>query len=67
MPFRSTSRNLKRSSEFATEDRGGQGVAGGGGGMSVATLIMTLVGTAAGVGATVYMVKQLKKVESTGK
>jgi hypothetical protein len=57
-------RARKRSSEFAAEEAGGQVIqGGGGGGRGVATLIMTLVGTAAGVGATVYMLKQLKRVE----
>ena len=61
-PFGSASRTLKRP-EFASEDAGrGQGATGGGGGgMSITAIIMTLVGTAAGVGATVYMLKQLKK------
>jgi hypothetical protein len=57
-------RALGRSSESAAEAAGGQAVQGaGGGGRHVAALIMTLVGTAAGIGTTVYMMKQLKKVE----
>jgi hypothetical protein len=39
---------------------------GGGGGMHVTSMILTLVGTVAGVGATVYMLKQMKKVQTPG-
>jgi hypothetical protein len=38
-------------------------VPGGGGGMGAVAIIMTIVGTAAGIGATVYMLKQMKKIE----
>jgi hypothetical protein len=56
---------MKRSPQFAAETAGGGGQAasGGGGGMHAVSLILTLVGTAAGIGATVYMVKQMKKAQ----
>jgi len=41
------------------------GVAGGGGGMSKVTLVTTLLGTVAGIGGAYYMLKQLKKTESS--
>jgi hypothetical protein len=41
------------------------GVAGGGGGMSKVALVTTLLGTVAGIGGAYYMLKQLKKAESS--
>jgi len=56
---------MKQSTQFAAAAAGGGGQAasGGGGGMSAVSMILTLVGTAAGIGATVYMVKQMKKAQ----
>ena len=65
VPFGPSPRRVKRTS--ASEEGGGQAVAGGGGGGHVAMIIMTLVGTVAGVGATVYMLKQMKKIQDTAK
>jgi hypothetical protein len=67
VPFGPSPRRVKRTSESASEEGGGQAVASGGGGSHVAMIIMTLVGTAAGVGATVYMLKQMKKIQDTAK
>jgi hypothetical protein len=65
-PFGTSRRTMKRS-ESASEEAGGQAVASGGGGSHVLAIVMTLVGTAAGVGATVYMLKQMKKIQDTAK
>jgi hypothetical protein len=62
-PYGPATRKMMPSPQFAAEAAGGGGQAasGGGGGMSKVSLIITLVGTAAGIGATVYMLKQMKK------
>ena len=57
-------RMQKRPTRFATEGAGGQSGSGGGGGSHITSLIVTLVGTAAGVGATIYMLKELRKVQT---
>jgi hypothetical protein len=57
-------RKIKQSPQFAaTTGAGGGQATSGGGGMGAMSMILTLVGTAAGIGATVYMLKQMKKVQ----
>jgi hypothetical protein len=64
-PYGPAPRKMKQSPQFAAAAAGGGGQAasGGGGGMSAVSLVLTLVGTAAGIGATVYMMKQMKKAQ----
>jgi hypothetical protein len=49
---------------FARASGAGQAQATGGGGLSKVSLIMTLVGTAAGAYGTYYMIKQMKKLQT---
>jgi hypothetical protein len=66
-PLRSHSRSLL-APEFATASGSGAGAGAGngmGGGMSTVSTVMMVVGTVVGIGATVYMVKQLKKTTAT--
>jgi hypothetical protein len=59
-------RALRAPAKRAGDVRGqATGVAGGGGGMSKVALVTTLLGTVAGIGGTYYMLKQLKKTESS--
>ena len=53
-------RKLAQAPQVAAQASNG---GGGGGGMRVTSMILTLVGTAAGIGATVYMLKQMKKIQ----
>jgi hypothetical protein len=64
-PYGPAPTKMKQSPQFAAAAAGGggQAVSGGGGGMSAVSLVLTLVGTAAGIGATVYMMKQMKKAQ----
>jgi hypothetical protein len=59
-------RPLKVSDAFtsAAAGEGGQMAPSGGGGMSKVALIMTVVGTAAGLAGTYYMIKEIKKVQT---
>jgi hypothetical protein len=56
--------------EFSSGSGAGSGAGaghgpGGGGGMGVASMVLMTVGTVVGIGATVYMIKQMKKTTST--
>jgi hypothetical protein len=63
-PFGPAPRKLKQSSDIAASATGHGGQTAHGGGMGAVSMVLTLVGTAAGIGATVYMMKQMKKAQA---